>query len=229
MLFALLFLSLAALLWVYTGTGVLNVKRVEVRGNERLDSSYVRRLSGIGAETHLLKMDCGKVEEALLSEPYIAGVDISRRFPYTVIITVEEREPRGFIIQNGKHYLVDGEGVVLEGVEERPQGMPEIKGLTAPLLYPGKTITGEEFAGIAALLLSLPEELEAATSAAGFDRADGLYLESEGTRIVYGSDEELERKNLIADLALRELVGRYKAVEYIDVSIPDHPVIKPAS
>ncbi len=226
----LLLASLAAMLYTYTFTGVLNVRHVEIKGNEKLEASHVRGLSGIDGNTHLLKMNVGAVKEALLTDPYIASVKISRRFPDTVVVTVEERKPNAVILQNGKHYLVDAEGVVLEGREERPQGLAVMKGLdAATLLLPGDRITGERFMSLMALLQSLPSEIAIVTDAAGHDDMDGLYLESRGARIIYGDGSELVRKNLVVLLALQELMDRYRAVEYIDVSNPDHPVIKPVA
>jgi len=222
-----LLVSLAALLWVYTGTGVLKVRNTEVRGNHKLDADYLRALSGITPETHLLKMDVKAVERALLTEPYLRGVKVSRRFPDTVVLDVEEREPQGVIVQNGRYHLVDTGGRILESAGEMPQDMVEIRDLQVPVLYPGKEISGDDFTSVMSLLRSLPPELEGITEAVGYDGGEGLYLVGSGTRVIYGDASNLSRKNTVAFLALRDLVDNYGAVEYIDVSLPDHPVIKP--
>jgi len=225
---ALLVISLASLLWVYTFTGVLNVTEVEVKGNAILGEDYLRSLSGITLDTHLLKMDVKAVESALLSEPYIARVDVSRHFPNKVVLEITERKPTGFIVQNGKYNLVDQEGMILESVDAVPPGLVEIKDLDMQLLLPGEEIGGVDFATVTSLLGSLPSALREVTTAVGVRDGEGLYLEGKGTLIIYGEASELSRKNTIALLALTGLVDRYGAVEYIDISFPDHPVIKPA-
>ncbi|RJP29391.1 MAG: FtsQ-type POTRA domain-containing protein [Actinobacteria bacterium] len=222
----LLLVSLAALLWVYTATGTLNVAKVEVRGNEVLDADYLRSLSGITRDTHLLKMDVKAVESAILSEPYVAGVDVSRQYPNTVVLQITERKPSAFIIQNGKFNLVDQEGMILESADAMPPGLIEIRDLDTQLLFPGMEVSGLDFATVTSLLGSLPPALREITTAVGLG-AKGLYLEGKGTLVIYGEASELPRKNTIALLALSGLVDRYGAVEYIDVSFPDHPVIKP--
>jgi len=225
----LLVVSLAALLWIYTSTGVLNVKSVEVKGNEVLDADYLRSLSGITRDTHLLKMDVKAVESALLSEPYVAGVNISRRYPNTVVLGVTERQPTGVILQNGKYNLVDQEGMILESADARPPGLVEIKDLELVLLFPGMEISGMDFATVTSLLGSLPPALKEVATAVGLKGGGGLYLEGRGTVVIYGEASDLSRKNVIALMALTGLVDRYAAVEYIDVSFPDHPVLKPVS
>jgi cell division protein FtsQ len=219
--------SLAILLWVYTGTGVLNVKRVEFRGNEKLQADYLRALTGIGGDTHLLKMDVKAVESALLSEPYIARADITRHYPNTVEIEIVERRPSGYVLQNGKYALIDQEGMVLESVDAVPPGLVEIKDLALPLLLAGNKISGAEFASVTSLIGSLPQALREKTAAAGINKDDGLYIMADGTTVIYGEADDFSRKNAIALMALSVLVPRYGAIEYIDVSYPEHPVIKP--
>jgi cell division protein FtsQ len=219
---------LAALLWIYTSTGVLNVRNIEIKGNQKLDAGYLESLTGITSDTHLLKMDVKAVERALCSEPYIQSVSISRRFPATVILEIRERKPQGMIIQNGKYHLVDSSGYILESLAEMPQGMVEIRDMQVPLLFPGKEISGEDFTSAMSLRGSLPPELEEITEAVGYHQTEGLYIVSKGTKVIYGDTSDLSRKNLVVLLALRELVDNYGAIEYIDVSLPDHPVLKPA-
>ena len=223
----LLVISLAAMLWVYTGTDVLNVKQVELRGNDKLQAAYLRSLSGITKDTHLLKMDVKAVESALLSEPYVATADVSRHYPNTVVIEIVERRPSGFIFQNGKYVLVDQEGMVLESADAAPVGLVEIKDLVLPLLLPGTEISGIEFAAVTSLIGSLPQALREKTVAVGLKGDDGLYITAGGTTVIYGEAVDLSRKSAIALMALSVLLPRHGAVEYIDVSYPEHPVIKP--
>jgi cell division protein FtsQ len=225
---SLLFISLGALLWVYTATGVLNIKSVEVKGNEKLDEAYLRTLSGITQQNHLLKLDVGAVERALLSEPYVAAVEVSRSFPNKVVLEITERRPLAFILQNEGYNLVDGEGMVLETVEDRPQGLVEIRDLDLALLIPGSVVSDRDFAVVNSLLASLPPSLQEMTATAGYIDGEGLYIESGETIVIYGDESELTYKNTIALLALANLMDRYGTVEYIDVSFPDNPVIKPA-
>ena len=189
----------------------------------------MRALSGITMDTHLLKMDVGAVEKALISEPYVAQAIVSRRYPNTVILEIKEREPEGMIYQNGKFHLVDQKGIILESLDKRPPRIAEIKGLQPSLLFPGQEIGGRDFILITALLGSMPNSLKEITSVVGCREGDGLYVESKGTRVIYGEASELPRKNTIAFMALTNLLRHYHAVEYIDISFPAHPVIKPVS
>ncbi len=224
----LLVLSLAALLWTYTGTGVLNVKHVEVRGASALSEEYLRALSGITPQTHLLKMNVKAVEKALLSEPCLAAVEVRRRFPGTVVLKVSERRPSGVIVQGGRFLLVDQGGVVLASVDEMPPGLVEIRDLQLPLLLPGNRVSGLDFAMVTSLLGSLPAPLRERTQVVGMRHAHGLYLEANGALVIYGEADDLSRKNAVTLMALGVLLPRYGAVEYIDVSLPEHAVIKPS-
>lgn len=227
-LVVMLLASLALMLWVYMYTGVLNVKEVEVRGNHRLNAGYLRALSGITSQTHLLRMDVGAVERAVLSEPYVAEVRVGRRFPCTVILQVREKEPLGMILQNGKYHLVDDEGMVVESRDAPEEGLVEIRCRETRPLYPGVILEDANFPEYAAILREMPQGLREMTVAAGFQESEGFFLEAAETRVVIGGIEEVSRKLEIACLALRELAPRYGKLAYVDVTYPDHPAIKPA-
>ncbi|NPV60268.1 MAG: FtsQ-type POTRA domain-containing protein [Actinobacteria bacterium] len=204
------------------------MREVVVRGNERLDASFLRALSGITPETHLLKMDVKAVERALLTEPYVESVEVSRHFPATVSLDVKERKPVGYVCQSGRFALVAVDGMVLESVEQAPPALAEIRVAGMPLLVPGTRLESEGFLQVASLLSSMDESLATLVSAAG-SSGGMLFLEARGIKVLYGDLSELERKNSITCLALAELVDRYGAVEYIDVSFPDRPAIKPVA
>jgi cell division protein FtsQ len=226
-----LLLVLAGLLWTFTCTGLLDIKHIEIRGNEKLDTDYLRGLSGISEGTNLLKLNVKAVENALLSEPYVASARISRRFPNTVAISISERKPEATIAQNGKYHLVDEQGMVLETVDDKPPGLPEIQGLQPPLLYPGQQIEDPSFAAFGQLISSMPPDLRNMTMAMGNRQDGGLFLQARvnriQTRVIFGEPSDLEKKSEVALLALKDLASRYPAVDYIDVTFPDHPVIKP--
>jgi len=229
LLLAALLASLGLMLWVYMYTDVLNVRSVVVEGNRRLQGSYIASLSGIGEHTHLLKMDVGEVERSILSEPYVAEVRVHRRFPYTVVLEVREREPLGIICQGGKYHLVDAEGVVVESLQESPGVFIEMRFPTQQVLYPGVRLEGEVFPSLVTLLQAVPSSLREVTTAVGRSHEDGLYLECWGTKVIFGTTEDLARKVTIMDLALMQLSRRYGKLDYIDVSFPDRPVFKPGT
>ncbi|MDI6874242.1 cell division protein FtsQ/DivIB [Candidatus Solincola sp.] len=227
LLAALLIASLAALAWVYLFTDVLNVRRVEIYGNQRLSGDYLRSISGITSRTHLLKMDVGAVEKALLAEPYVLRVEVHRRFPHTVMIRVTERTPVGCLVQNGRFHLVDREGLVVESADADREEVPEITGLRMPLLYPGARLEDPRFQGIVGLLEEIPEELRERTEEVGYAEGEGYFLLADNTRVIFGDCSDLRRKGEIAQAAMREIAPRYPGLQYVDVTYPDHPAIKP--
>ncbi|MGQ9537724.1 MAG: cell division protein FtsQ/DivIB [Actinomycetota bacterium] len=224
---ACLLASLAALVWVYLFTGVLEVRRIEVEGNRRLGEDYLRAISGITPGTHLLKVDAEAVKRALLAEPYVERVEVRRRFPDTVVIKVTERIPVGCIDQNGRYHLVDRNGVVLESAESPLEGIPMLTGLVVGILFPGAQVVDPHFGDLAVLLEEIPEELREGVEVAGYGEGDGYHILVSGTRVIFGSAEEFRRKAEIALAAIRDLSPRYGPLSYVDVTYPEHPAIKP--
>ncbi len=216
-------------MWVYVFTGTLNVRNVVVTGNERLEADYLRAISGITPETHLLRMDTGAVRKALLAEPYVKEARVKRRFPATVVLEIREREPLLYFEQNGRYHLVDEEGVVLESRDAPVAGLLEGEGVELPLLYPGVKVETAVFSEMASLIEELPEALRREAWRVGWRTGEGFYLIVPATRIIFGSSSDIARKGDIAYMALQETLPRYGELEYVDVTYPDHPVIKPSS
>lgn len=227
LLAVLLLVSLAAMVWVYLFTDVLNVRLVEVRGNRNLSADYLRSISGITSRTHILKMDVEAVEKAILAEPYVLRVEVHRRFPHTVILEITERTPVGCLLQNGRFHLVDREGLVVESTDSRREGIPEIIGLRLPLLYPGVRLEDPRFADVERLLEEMPGELRERAEEVGYTEGEEYYLVAKGTRIIFGECDDLARKMEIAMAALQDIAPRYGQLLYIDVTYPDHPAIRP--
>lgn len=227
LLVACMFASLAAMVWVYIFTGVLNVRRVEVEGNRRLSDDYLRAISGITQDTHLLKMDVAAVERAVMAEPYVKEVEVKRRFPDTVILQVTERVPVGYLVQNGRYHLVDGDGVVVESPDSPPEGIPVITGMEVPVLFPGARLEDPDYGGLAGLLEEVPEELREEAEEAGYTGEDGYFLLVAGTRVIFGPSVDVRHKGEIALAAIREMSPRYGGLTYVDVTYPDHPAILP--
>lgn len=227
LLAALLLASLAAMVWVYLFTDVLDVRRVEVRGNRSLSADYLRSISGITPYTHILKMDVRAVERAILAEPYVLRVEVRRRFPHTVILEVTERIPVGCLQQNGRFHLVDREGLVVESADSRREGVPEITGLRPPLLYPGVKVEDPRFEDVARILEEIPEELRERAEEVGYAEGEGYYLVASETKVIFGECDDLERKAEIALAAMQDIAPRYGQLLYIDVTYPDHPAIRP--
>jgi cell division protein FtsQ len=106
------------------GRAGFQVKRVEVKGLDRMESLTVY---AVALDQHSMAMplvDLDKVRNQLLQYGWIADARVSRRLPDTLVVDVVERKPAAVWQNNQKLSLIDGEGVVLERVDA--SAMPDL-------------------------------------------------------------------------------------------------------
>ncbi len=112
------------------GRAGFKVKRVEVKGLDRMDSLTVY---AVALDQHSMAMplvDLDKVRAQLLQYGWIEDARISRRWPDTLVVDIVERKPAAVWQNNQKLSLIDGTGVVLEQVD--PNAIPELPLVIGP-------------------------------------------------------------------------------------------------
>lgn len=227
-LLACLLASMALMVWVYFYTDTLNVERVEVRGNNRLDARYVDTLSGLRSSDHLLTFDRDRVVSDLMRDPWIKDVRVLRKFPNRVIIEIEERTPVAQVLTEVGYCLVDEAGVLIAASPTPWPAYTLLEGLPVEGLVVSDTIPGETFQYEMEVYRLMDEKMRARTSYVLPDPEHGMVLVTrEGVRIYLGEREELERKLEIAFLILQDELEKYPQLVYIDVSNTSNPVIRP--
>ena len=139
------------------GRAGFQVKRVELRGLERMDQLTVYN---IALDQHSMAMplvDLEKVRARLMAHGWVEDARVSRRLPDTLVVDIVERKPAAIWQNNRKLSLIDSKGVVLERVN--PDSMPDL-----PLMIGHKA--NREAVALNTLLAKVPSlksKLQAAT------------------------------------------------------------------
>lgn len=112
------------------GRAGFKVKRVEVKGLERMDSLTVY---AVALDQHSIAMPLvglEKVRSQLLQYGWIEDARVSRRWPDTLVVDIIERKPAAVWQNNQKLVLIDATGVVLEMVD--PKAIPDLPLVIGP-------------------------------------------------------------------------------------------------
>ncbi len=197
--------------WLLLATSVLGVGQVDVVGVHRLSAAEVRAAAALPGGQPLARIDPGAVAARIAALPQVRHVVVTRSWPRTVRITVQERVPAGVLLQGDATYvLVDLEGVAFGEVSRRPRGLPLV---TAPVeAGPGSLRAALQ------VLRRLPPAVRAQVRqarAAGPERVELLL--SRGRTVLWGSSERSERKAAVLSVLLTRKARIY------DVSAPDAP------
>ncbi|WP_041241530.1 cell division protein FtsQ/DivIB [Geodermatophilus obscurus] len=213
---------LGLLAWLLWGSPVLAVADVRVDGAGTLTAAEVVDVAGIAEGTPLLRVDVDAAEARVARLPQVAGVEVTRGWPRSVVVTVVERVPVAEVEESGTRSLVDADGVLFDTVT----GYPPVGVVPLEVADPGPEDPATR-AALAALVV-LPEDVRVDLADARATSAEDVTLTLEdGTTVLWGSAEEAGAK---AD-ALVALLGQLQAgnlapADTIDVSTPSAVVLR---
>lgn len=108
-------------------TSLAHARRLEVAGASALSRSDVVGLSGLGRRTNVLWFDERAAEDRLRADPWVADADVSISWPFTIEISVIEREPVAVATDGLRTVLVAGDGTALSGAAYPVKQLPTIE------------------------------------------------------------------------------------------------------
>ena len=102
-----------------------NVKRIDVRGTDRVNSDDIRRIVAANTEkTGVWRSDLSEIREKIEKLPFVKTASVSMILPYGVRVNVVERVPAAVVKLSYGDFMIDGEGVVLVPVTKTEASMP---------------------------------------------------------------------------------------------------------
>lgn len=209
-----LVLTLAAVAgWVVLESTLLSVRSVEVTGASRVTPAEVLAVADVAPSTPLARVDTDAVAQRVRALVAVRSVSVSRQWPRSVRIVVQERVPTAVQRRGSSYLLLDPSGVAFDTVRKRPKGLPLV---TAP------TAAGEPALRAAlAVLTSVPAAVrrQLLEVRAASPEQVTLRLTLDRT-VVWGSPERGDRKAAV----LSALMSRRASV--YDVSAPDAPTTR---
>ena len=206
--------------YMITDSQMFLLKEIKVENNHYLEEQDIIRLAGIQTGVKLFQISREAVIKKILDNPYLEGVSIGRSIPSTLIISVQERQPVAYLVDQ-KIYMVDPEGKILlqkEGMQL--QNLPLITGFTvnellkdrSPLFQALKLIdfitevNPGIFQFISEIHLSKNEPAE-------------LFLIRGSARVELGESQIYERLYLLGELIKRtEVLNELKDIKRIDLT-----------
>ncbi|MBU1670163.1 MAG: FtsQ-type POTRA domain-containing protein [Actinobacteria bacterium] len=210
-------------------TGACEINAVRVEGNHFLTSEQVVQISGVEAYTNLFTLPVGELSRDLEANSWVADARIERHLLHTVIIRITERSPIAMLYCGGPTFLVDRHGYVIAGApEDQLPELPRIYGGDMKPPEPGTTIDEPEVAEGLEVMASMPPGIRDLLQLCNpYDGRGQVFVTRGGFNIVYGSADQARLKNEVLQAVLVDVSKNNRGIAYVDVRVPDSPVIKP--
>ena len=108
---------------------MLDVDRVQVLGGQTTGMDALQRALGIGIGDQMVDLDLGAAERRLEQLPWVRTARVVRSWPATLRVIVVERQPEARIADpDGRWWLADGTGRLLDVVSDPPPDLLQVDG-----------------------------------------------------------------------------------------------------
>ena len=206
-------------------TSVFAVRTIDVRGGTPVLRAQVRAALGETLGRSLLRVDGGTVTNAVAPIPGVRSFTFDRSFPHTLRLVIRPERPVLVLRRGPDAYLVAASGRVLRTLRQpRLSGLPRLWANRDAKLAVGAVLPPELAAGAAALAATSGVGLPTGVHEVRTHKELTLVLGS-GFQVRLGEVGDLRLKLAIARRILRATGAATTAGGYVDVSVPERPVL----
>lgn len=200
--------------WLVAFSPVLGVRTVDVQGTRFLTAAQVRAAAGIHSGTPLVRLDTAAVVRRVEQLPAVRSARVHTHFPNGVTISITERTAVGFVEQDSRFVLVDGDGVQFRTMSVRPARLPQFALPGGAQAVPAARAVAGVAADLGAGLLAQVQSIQA------FDPSAITLLLVDRRVVRWGSADRSADKARILPTLLAQPGTQY------DVSNPDQVVAR---
>lgn len=220
---------------------VFVIEGIDATGTEHVSAQTVAKLANIEEGTTLLSLDASEIEENVKRNPWVKSVSISREFPSTLGISVEEREVGAIVIigAGASVWSIGTDGIWIEPVQldttmdlssaalARAQELGCLLIADVPASVDpaqGSATTDDTIQAVLTYQDELPDDIvsQARVYYASSEGSISLVLDS-GLEISLGAPEDINAKSQ----ALTEIMAHYpNQLTYINVRVASKPTYR---
>lgn len=108
--------------FIFSRSSFFRISNIQVDGNSYFTDEEIINMAHAEEGGNLI-YEAGKsdIVSYLESNPYIKSAEVSRKFPSTLVITVEERQQMAGIVYDDEYLIIDNEGTLLRITETEPK------------------------------------------------------------------------------------------------------------
>lgn len=209
-----------------------NVNEIKVHNNKNVSIEEIISLSNINKGSNIFYINTNKSMVSILKNSYILDVNIKRKLPSNIDITVVERVASFYCVKDNGFLIIGKDGVVMEEKQNLSNNdLIKLLGFDINKATVGKTLPSEDNRKISAIgtITDFVNSPQSKFKISSVDISDLLNIRVyyENMYVKLGTSENLEEKlrKAVIMLELEQLKPeQLKGVKGIDVSVIAKPV-----
>lgn len=205
--------------WLVAFSPVFGVGSVVIHGERTVRASTVTHAAKIDYGQPIVRVDTAAIVERVEGLAQVASARVDTSFPSTIVITITERIPVGYVMVAGRPMLIDRTGKQYLSVDTAPN-LPR-------LVIAGGSRRGATGKAVATVAAALPADLRVRTKSIDAFDPDSITLVLDGAPagngdvlVRWGSAARSSDKAKIVDVLRQRKKPR---PGQIDVTDPDRP------
>lgn len=212
----------------------LRVQHLQVRGVARIAAGEIEALVDGLRGDHVLTADLESYRRRLLQSPWVADATLRRVLPSTVEIAVIERRPMSIGRLDGRLFLVDASGMVIEehGPQHAEYDLPIVDGLSGNPRETGFMVDPMRARLAARVIEATSLDPAIGPRVSQIDVSDPhdavVLLDGDRALLHVGEDEFVKRLRSYLTLA-PTLHERLDDIDYVDLRFDERIYVRPRS
>jgi cell division septal protein FtsQ len=221
----------------------LQVRRIVVRGHDRLTAGEVEALMDGAKGSNILSLDLSEYRDRVLQSPWVADAALRRVIPSTIEVFISERRPLGLCRLGNQLYLLDRTATLIDeyGPQYANLDLPIIDGVVRAPSGKGRggsrpkdtesPVIDEERTDLAAQVIdSLAAYKSISDRVSQIDVSDSrnavILLDDDTAQLRIGNEKFVERLQLYLDMA-PALKQHVSEIDYVDLRFGRGIVVHP--
>lgn len=209
--FVLILTLASAITWVVQTSSDAQVSDISVQVSDRNLIKPIRKVAAIEIGERITDLNLTAAAARIMQLPQVRSAEVDRRWPDRIVISVELREPIGWLRQTDEIWYLDVTGEkYLPKVASAKPGLPEFV-----------TSSEKSLMASASAYKYVPNQLKRnLASVTAASSSNIRFILTSGVTVIWGSVERNERKAEVLKILLQRKAKIY------DVSAPDLPTIR---
>lgn len=194
---------------------IFNINDIQVINNNQISTETIVSLSQLQVGQNIFEFNKSKVEKEIKTNSYVESVNLKRKIPNKIEITIEERK-KNYNVEflNGYAYI-NNQGYILE-ISEQKLDLPTIQGISteAEQIVEGDRLNTEDLEKLESVIqiMNICKNYELDNKIFSIDITNKnnyiIYMEEEKKTIELGDDSNLNTKMLYIPTILKENEGK---------------------
>ncbi|MEI8080583.1 MAG: FtsQ-type POTRA domain-containing protein [Actinomycetes bacterium] len=199
----------AVAVWLFYFSTVFALETLVIEGVKDVSPAQVGSAAGLQTGIPLARVDTAAVEDQVEALPSVSKVQVTRRWPHTIVITILERDRVAAVASGDQFLIVDSAGATFNQSKKRPAGLPLLE------------VAEDNPARAAAVevLTAMPDDVLIMIDKVAADSPDKVVLTlRNGVTVMWGPPADTVYKAEV----LRALLAKTKD-KWIDLRTPNTP------